>query len=1019
MQGLALGGVLPAGSSPTDEENTMRRWMLSGLVVFSGAMGMASRAQAADPPAKPTPPVASPTPTIPVAHFTGADIDRAIQARVDYLWSQQQADGGWPPYGRRADVDDDDDEDAKLGHYFVCGPSVLAVYALLEAGVPAQNERMKKALQWLVDNREKDLKNYTVGIRCNVWLHADRQTNDYYLPYLKADVWRLIWTGAAQGGGSGYHTITEDEYEEQLKKTKEARKKKEREARKEARKEGKPVPSATDPDDVSGLSRGDNSNSQYNLLGIWAGYRNNLEIPPKTWRLAMDFWMERQLSDGGWAYQDIEKTAKKGKKKGATKAGSYGNMSAAGLASLYVCFDAYFAKQFIKCQAPRGKEWDAIQRGLAWFDKHFVDFYTSGPYFWYGVERVGLASGYKYFGKIDWFKTITARILSRAGTGGGKYGDIPPAAWEILFLVRGRQPILFNKLEFDGDWSNRPRDVANLARWMSYTFETEINWQIVTPESEVREWHDAPILYISGAQKPNFSPADLEKIKTYVLQGGTIFSVTECNGPGFRKGIREIYRELFPKYELTPIGKDHPLYDKKLLHFDLKGQPRLHQISNGIRPLVVHCDSDLALPWQINARATQKYNFEIAANLYMYVAGKGALKRRIGYDTATDEEVRYRGTYEWPAPLATPPSGRTVKVVRLRYTQEDRGHYDPEPLALQRLSRLMGVGCDVEVVVPEASVSPEDLPASGAQVAMLTGRGALPLTAAGKKALRAFTDAGGMLVIDAAGGEEKFYDKALEAVEEIWGADALKTLPEDHPLYTLKGCRIEGVKYRRLGVPFRPDKAPALKGVTQGGRVVVILSRDDLTAGLVGYTAFGCRGYMPDSAYQLVRNIVLSACGGAVAAPAGSDKPAPSNGPDQPSTPKPSRGRRLPTPRASSAGPEITQTPQDWCAVTMPRTVSAGKEFEIKVVYTGLTETTKLSCNIHGNLTGGGEGFLVQATPTGVEVKGDGAQTFMATISETEGVESIFATVFLSKDGSWPTKTKDARTDANPTALAK
>ena len=49
-----------------------------------------------------------------------------------------------------------------------------------------------------------------------------------------------------------------------------------------------------------------------------------------------------------------------------------------------------------------------------------------------------------------------------------------------------------------------------------------------------------------------------------------------------------------------------------------------------------------------------------------------------------------------------------------------------------------------------------------------------------------------------------------------------------------------------------------MTAVTVNGRIVAIASAEDLTAGLVGYNIDGVAGYAPGSAYELMRNILLS-----------------------------------------------------------------------------------------------------------------------------------------------------------------
>ena len=82
-------------------------------------------------------------------------------------------------------------------------------------------------------------------------------------------------------------------------------------------------------------------------------------------------------------------------------------------------------------------------------------------------------------------------------------------------------------------------------------------------------------------------------------------------------------------------------------------------------------------------------------------------------------------------------------------------------------------------------------------------------------------------------------------------------------LYHVKGCEIPRVRYRMRTRRRLADKKTAnLEAVLIGGqRPGVIFSREDLTAGLVGYSAYTVDGYAPESAFQILRNIVLHAAG--------------------------------------------------------------------------------------------------------------------------------------------------------------
>jgi len=587
---------------------------------------------------------------------------------------------------------------------------------------------------------------------------------------------------------------------------------------------------------------GDNSNSQYGLLGVWAGAKAHLEVPKQYWQLVMQYWVSSQNPDGGWAYRS------------RNPGDSYASMTVAGLASLYVCVDNLLVGRFAKCGVnPKVR---SIEKGLTWLagniEKVALDSTVPDQkgnekklavdtYYLFGVERVALACGYKRFGKLDWYRAGAKRIL---GVQRGD-GSIPAGAWgrlnvgtayAVLFLARGRNPVVFNKLEFDGDWNNRPNDLAVLTRWLTWNFERTLNWQIVKIADPVDDWHDAPLLYISGAKDPGFTDEHLAKLRRFVDQGGTLFSVTECGGRHFRAKIREAYRKIFPDRKLEPMKSTHELFR---VHFKVR-VPSFYIVSNGVRALAIHCDYDLPLYWQQQRHRTYRRIFEVAANVAMYVTGKGAFLPR--------------GTRHWPVePQFTPAA--TVKLAKLRHA----ANCDPEPLAHERLARLLGhrhrIRLDVAGPVPIA-----ELAKSGARLATLTGTGTLSLTAGEQDALKAFVAGGGTLVVDAAGGDAAFHASARSLLETMYGRGKLRTLSVESKLFQQEGMEIRTLQYRGASQTLRGKSAPpALRAVLVDGRPGVLFSREDITGALVGCASATCDGYEPDSAFQIMRNIVRMA----------------------------------------------------------------------------------------------------------------------------------------------------------------
>jgi len=737
--------------------------------------------------------------------FSDEQVQEAIDKAVEYLYSRQNEDGSWPDASGGLHREEEDRQ---------IGLTSLVVYALLETGERLTDPRIGKALAWL-ESRDTGW-TYAVAMRSQVWLSAYRnsigQDKAKYRRLLKADAWKAVQAvnGHPKEPGNYGYRLTPNTGENGKKQQN------------------------------NGLvGRCDHSNAQYAVLAVWAAKQANLEVPTRYWRIVMEHWMSAQDSSGGWGYRPNDKVT--------------ATMTAGGVATMFVCVDATMHGQFTRCGRPTLIP--SIEKGLAWFEKHAEESIVQGkhqnhPYYYlYGLERVGLAAGYKFFGKADWYKLGVEYLLKNQKNGGwgGKHGTDTSTSFALLFLIRGQRPVLLSRLEHSGDWNNRPRALANLTEWFTDGFEGSFNWQIVNLKVDVQDLHDSPILLISGSKKLEFNDEELDKLRTLVWQGGTILSVTECNGAAFSRSMREVYKKLFPKYELVPVPSDHPIYS---ISARLKGQPKLYMVFNGVRPIALHSDGDLVLPWQMRQDTTRKQEFDAAANIVMYI---------------TDKRFRNRGVSAWPAEPGRSAS-RTVKIARIQHN----GNPNPEPLAYERFRRQLqthaGIGIEILDLMPAAKLTPETAP-----LAVLTGTNTFHLSEADENALKAYVDGGGVLLVTPAGGAmgggRKFAGAAESLLQKLYGLGAMRPLAMLSPLYSRSDAEIKEVAYRRItALKLGRSKNPNLRAMIDAkGRPTVIYSPEDIIAGLAGVTAADIDGYDPGrgshtgSAYDIMRNIVLMA----------------------------------------------------------------------------------------------------------------------------------------------------------------
>lgn len=569
----------------------------------------------------------------------------------------------------------------------------------------------------------------------------------------------------------------------------------------------------------------DNSNTQYGLLGVWAASEWGVESPNAYWTVTDAFWRKAQCQDGGWDYS-------------TGKGQSTASMTAAGIASLFI------AQEYVNT-APRlePKADPAMDAGLA----HLVDSFdaeSTDLYYLYGVERVGLASGLKFFKKTNWYREAAADILSLQRADGSFQGQFLGASassntsYALLFLIRGRAPVIMNKLQYGGPWNVRPRDAANLTHFFAHAFEKHLNWQIVSIDTAVEEWLDAPILLITGSKDPGFGPDEIIKLRQFVQAGGILFSVSDGEREAFTEAVKKAAAKVaFNQYEMRLLPKEHPLF---AMDAKFKATPKVWGMSNGLRELWVHVPSDYGAAWQ--ARLKSKFEaWDVPTNLYFYATGKGGLRSKLQSLAV--------------APPARDPD-RKLSLARLEYA----GNWDPEPGAWARMRKLMAGKYNTDLTVEDVKLAKLSEARGVYEVAHLTGTAKVALAEGEIAELRKYVDDGGTLIIEAAGGNDGFAGSALDIVKQAWPDAAAEVLPPEHELYKAfcaEAGTIREVEYRKFWtLAHGPASVPRLMGVKVKGRLAVFVSAEDFSSGLLGTNTWGIGGYAPASAEALARNLL-------------------------------------------------------------------------------------------------------------------------------------------------------------------
>ena len=445
---------------------------------------------------------------------------------------------------------------------------------------------------------------------------------------------------------------------------------------------------------------------------------------------------------------------------------------------------------------------------------------------------------------------------------------MPPLPYPAVFQKRQERknppqpPVLLTKIATDDaeDWTRTPNDLKNLLQWMSQEMKVNFSANIKHFGDISTDPQKNPILYRSGYKPFALRPKEIQNLREYLLNGGTLVFNALVGNPDFYNAALQAAHEILPESPLYRVRMDHPVFhsfyeiDKVAFRERLVRDgvapdsfPWLEGIDLDNRTAIFISRWDFSLGWESNQHESWGYSDtdarKLGANIISYVTAMRDAGRSVGKSVElVNADKKTAGKFRVGQIIHDGPWKTRVAAFPMLLNQFQTATGTPVSFQLR------------DVSLTDASVF--EMP-----FLFLTGTIDFAFTEEERANLRRFLNNGGVLLVESGEGRKTF-DKAFrQEIAKVLPGRELTALPPGHELFK-RPINAEMVKARQaLAVKSgnQIELSPELYGIELNGTLSVIYTPNDLSAGWERALAPYALGYESKDATALGVNVLYYA----------------------------------------------------------------------------------------------------------------------------------------------------------------
>lgn len=470
------------------------------------------------------------------------------------------------------------------------------------------------------------------------------------------------------------------------------------------------------------------------------------------------------------------------------------------------------------------------------------------------------------------FKNPKANIPPKASpqrrNAGEGFPPLPLPATPIRRSEKKREPsapalvgnITFSPQSLKGTGMNWETTIIDIEKWVEFTnSQLGQRYRFVGTDFSKFSYDptELPILYFTGWKElPAFDEKTIERMRQYLLDGGTWVVHSNCGRPEFNESFRREVKRLFPDRELAPVPTDHPLFsayhtiDRMRVRKNSEPwksvPPYLETINLGTRAAVIFSPIDLSCGWNADTNPIeggvlydQSDALKLGANIVTYCLAEYQYGRFFAH-----QKIYHQSTEATRDQLVI---GQIVH----------NGDWDATPHGLPNLLKNVDQNTTLSVQFKRVPVDPLKGDVFAFPVLYMSGQRDFQFSDEVRKRLREYLDHGGTMIVDNVVGGSEFDAAFRREIKKLYPEHAMKGLSLDHPIYTyLYDAR--QVELAPLAARLLPGvNTPRLEAVEIDGLLPVIYSPLSMSAGWEQLPRAYDKGYSSADALKLGVNVFM------------------------------------------------------------------------------------------------------------------------------------------------------------------